>query len=170
MESWIVVGVVTLAVVAFAWVSSARQYHRNLLEIRPALDRILRAALDNVLPDDPDGGIRPPTGPEMDRQFVRTSGGLGLFYTVGRVGDSFVHHVSGKAPGCPRKLLLEGMLFVMLDLSERFKACGFPEEGGPALDIGESELGTVHVEFTLDAARQARMEAEARCASVRAAP
>jgi len=170
MEAWIVVGFVTLAVIAFAWVSSVRQYQRHLLEIRPAVDRILRAALDNVIPDDPRAGVRPPTGPEMDRQFVRTSGGLGLFYTVGRVGDAFVHHVSGKAPGRPRKLLLEGMLFVMLDLSERLKTCGFPEEGGPALDIGESELGTVHVEFTLDAGQQARMEAETRRATARAAP
>jgi hypothetical protein len=162
MDAWVCVGVITAAVVAFAWVSGARRHRRSLIEIPPALDRILRAALDHILDDSPGGGVSPPDRAEMERQFVRTPGGLGLFYTVGRSGGAFVHHISIKPHGCPRKLLLEGSLFVMMDLSGRFKACGFPEKGGPTFDVGESELGTVHVEFALDAGQQARWESVVR--------
>lgn len=155
---------------------------QHMAELRQGFLRLQKKAFVDITESEPNNAIEYspssrqkaaflmelPSQSKIDRVSIMTCQRFSLVYTIEKQGEQFVHIVSGKAPGRPRKFTIASMLLVMLELSRQFEASGFTD--WPKVEISESELGTHFIAFELDVPQQEALKRTADAAAQQSFP
>lgn len=144
----------------------SRMSTRHIQELSAGLLTLQRRAFKNVM-SPPDEGHRLPSRKDLQQSHFNTCQQFGIVYTIAHENGSYIHTISGKAPGRPRKFVIESMLILILELTRQFEEAGYQfDEAGhgdsPKLNIAESELGTQFIELLLTPEQHERLAQVAR--------
>jgi len=130
-----------------------------------AMGELQRVAVDNVLPEQPEGGVAGFNPEKMEKQTARIGNSLRLVYTVKHHEEGFLHTASSQlVRPAGHKYHTQCTFIIMLVLYEELKECGIPQED-VSISMHESELGTQFVYMELTAEQHERFVGGLRTAA-----
>jgi len=154
---WVILDIVVIllvVVIAFIFIFFKKSGTDDFTELSNGFTRIQKNAFNHIRTEDGSDGVTPPTSNRVDKLSFQTSKYFSVVYTIIKNdNDDYLHTVSGKPlKKTKRKAIIENMLFIMTLLTKQFEKANFGED--VKFGINESELGTLFIEFQLDAEQQ----------------